>query len=141
MQDFFSPIIPAVKEHIPQSFMTAAETFLSHSAFTGHIGHLPRALQSAVAIFTLLIFIWGGAHVVFLLVTFIRNARTNLQDAFTMTVVPTLAISSLLSSKTEQSHIHINNANTAQLQLLSDTSKQQSVQSSAKLSSSLVYHV
>ena len=139
MQDFFSPIIPAVKEHIPQSFMTAAETFLSHSAFTGHIGHLPRALQSAVAIFTLLIFIWGGAHVVFLLVTFIRNARTNLQDAFTMTVAPTLAISSLLSSKTEQSHI--NNDNTAQLQLLSDTSKQQSVQSSAKLSSSLVYHV
>ena len=107
LNDWLSPIIPAVKQKIPPAFMNALESFCSVGPLPGILGQLPFYIQTTLGIFSLAILAYGGFHILFLIFTFTRKASISVTDACHSTITPTYGIARAIDFTREQEKVTV----------------------------------
>ena len=106
--------------------MNAFETVFSDGPIPGLLGKLPYYFQIALGIITLAMALWGGSHLAFLAVAFIKTATVSLKDAFHTILAPTFGIKRAINFTNEQAQI--NKAHSGSIQQASDTVQQLQIQ-------------
>ena len=95
MSQYIPPMINGAKEAVPSDILANMETFLSQNPFTALIARLPRFMQTGVAIITILLLVWTGGHLGFLIVFFIRKLKMGCKKSFFTHFAPTIQLQRL----------------------------------------------
>ena len=90
------------KEAVPADLLGGVETFLSQNPVTALIARLPRYLQTGVAIFSTVLLIYAGGHLVFLISFFIRKLELGCKTSFFTHCAPTLQLQTLTQDNVSQ---------------------------------------
>ena len=98
-------MINGAKNIVLSNILAATETFLSQSPFAGIIARLPRFMQTGVAIITIVLLVWTGGHLSFLVVYFIKKLKNGCRNSFRTHFAPTLQLQRLTEDKIIQNSV------------------------------------
>ena len=94
-QQYYPEIIDKASV-VPREMLEAAQTLFDTGPITGILNILPKEVKMIISILSILFLTWAGAHVIFLIATFLqKNKILGTRDSFQSTFAPTVQIHTL----------------------------------------------
>ena len=94
-QQYFPEIINKAST-VPKEMLEAAQTLFDTSPISGILNFLPKEAKMIISVFTVLLLIWAGAHMLFLVITFAQKIKKfGIISSFKSNFAPTMQIHTL----------------------------------------------